>query len=234
MSTPKARRHQPRISAGSNGDTPPAPTPRRLASSWTDLLCGRRVFPVSRPGSSARTARTARPAAPATAPRASGRRAAVHQSPPRPPRLCHPAARHARPLHRAFPRVLQVVILLVGEVAGPGRPGLRELLVRPSPHQKTSRATGHPVVIRLTARMTRAAAMSSAPVRVTAVPSDRWPSRPTARWMKKPPDWARMPPTRAIDRAERVMLVPRLAARRLAAEAITTLRSGPCGGIRHA
>jgi len=43
------------------------------------------------------------------------------------------------------------------------------------------------------ASMTSAAAISSAPLRVSTVPAELRPSRPIARWTKKPPDWASTP-----------------------------------------
>jgi ABC-type multidrug transport system ATPase subunit len=51
----------------------------------------------------------------------------------------------------------------------------------------------HLARIRPTARVIRAAAMSTAPAAVTKVPTERCPGWPCHRWRKKPPDWLRIP-----------------------------------------
>ena len=55
------------------------------------------------------------------------------------------------------------------------------------------RLAAHPCVIRPMAKMIKAAAISSAPARVSTVPGELRPCWPSPRWTKKPPDWASTP-----------------------------------------
>jgi hypothetical protein len=76
----------------------------------------------------------------------------------------------------------------------PSQPGVATRSVSRGARPRAARPVAQ---ISPTARITRAAAISSAPDLVSTVPAELRPSWPTPRWTKKPPDWARTPASRS-------------------------------------